>query len=257
MFLKWANKEKSPVEFVSQNILTILGYTPDDFMEGKIKYFDLIHPDDIAKVMHEIDYSSTHGIDEFTHELYRIKDNLGNYHHVYEHTQIIRDNQGNIIHYQGYISDETDFFQKQERLELVLSGTGLGLWDWNPSTNHVVFDERWANMLAYKLSEVEPSLESWESKVHPDDISDCYKDIQKHLDGKTPFYNNIHRMMHKDGKWRYILDRGRVVERDIDNKPIRFTGTHTDVTELKESEIKLKKRTLELERLNQQQNNIV
>ncbi len=98
-------------------------------------------------------------------------------------------------------------------------------------------------MLGYTLSEINPSLESWESKVHPDDIAKCFEDIQSHIDGKTNFYSNIHRMMHKDGKWRYILDRGKIALRDEKGNPVRFTGTHTDITHIKDVEIRTSKKT--------------
>lgn len=143
--------------------------------------------------------------------------------------------------------EHSELETQKERLELVLSGTGLGLWDWNPQTNDVVFDERWANMLGYKLSEVTPSLESWQSKVHPDDIAKCFEDIQAHMNGEVDLYNNVHRMMHKDGKWRYILDRGKIAKRDKDGNPIRFTGTHTDITHIKETEIKLQEKQYKID----------
>jgi diguanylate cyclase (GGDEF)-like protein/PAS domain S-box-containing protein len=247
VFFKWLRNENNwIVKYVSANVLPVLGYKPEDFLSGAIIYDDLIHPEDREQVALAVDYASTHKKNEFTHEIYRIKDSSGNYRYVYDHTQIIRDKNKQITHYQGYISDETEIIQQKERLELVLAGTGLGLWDWNPSTNTVVFDERWANMLGYQLSEIKPDLESWVSRVHPDDLDKCYQDIQDHIQQKTAFYNNIHRMMHKDGKWRYILDRGKVVSRDEHGNPIRFTGTHTDVTELKEIEIQLQEKTIAL-----------
>ena len=131
---------------------------------------------------------------------------------------------------------------QKDRLELVLEGTGLGLWDWNPQTNEVVFDERWANILGYKHAEITPSLDEWKSRVHPDDLAKCFKDIQRHIIGKSKFYNNIHRMMHKDGRWRYILDRGKITQRDEDGNPTRFTGTHTDITYIKKTERKLEEK---------------
>ena len=141
------------------------------------------------------------------------------------------------------IKNEQESLKKQkERLELVLEGTGLGLWDWNLETNSVVYDERWANMLGYAFEEITPSLETWKSKVHPDDIEKCFDDIKSHINGESKFYNNIHRILHKDGKWRYILDRGKIVERDKEGNPTRFTGTHTDITYIKETELKLKKK---------------
>ncbi len=127
--------------------------------------------------------------------------------------------------------------EQNERLRLVLEGTRLGIWDWNPQTNEVSFNERWAEMLGWTLDELAQDLETWVSRVHPDDIKQCFSDIQAHIEGKLEFYENIHRMRHRDGSWRYILDRGRITERDDDGLPIRFTGTHTDITTQKEAEL--------------------
>ncbi|MHC5068507.1 MAG: ATP-binding protein [Planctomycetota bacterium] len=127
--------------------------------------------------------------------------------------------------------------QSRRRLELVIEGTHLGMWDWNPQTNEVAFNDIWAEMLGYDLSEISPSLDEWQSRVHPDDLAGCYRDIQAHMDGETALYHNVHRMKHRAGHWVYILDRGKVVERDEQGRPIRFTGTHTDISEQKRAEV--------------------
>lgn len=126
----------------------------------------------------------------------------------------------------------------RERLQLVLEGTRLGMWDWNPQTDAVTFDERWAEMLGHSLDEIEPSLGGWAERVHPDDLDACFADIQRHIRGEVDFYENVHRMRHADGGWRYILDRGRIVERDAAGRPIRFMGTHTDITAQKEAALR-------------------
>ena len=128
--------------------------------------------------------------------------------------------------------------QQRKRLELVVEGTRLGMWDWNPQTNEVIFNDLWAEMLGYDIKEISQSLDEWQNRVHPDDLEACYADIAAHLEGKTDFYENIHRMKHRDGRWVYILDRGKIVERDEEGRPIRFTGTHTDITREKEAELK-------------------
>lgn len=128
--------------------------------------------------------------------------------------------------------------EERERFKMVLEGTRLGMWDWNPMTNAVVFDEQWCAMLGYTFGEIKNELNEWSSKVHPDDIEQCFKDIQSHIAGEVDFYENIHRMKHKNGQWLYILDRGRIMKRDSKGNVIRFTGTHTDITREKEATIK-------------------
>lgn len=124
-------------------------------------------------------------------------------------------------------------------LNVVLDGTEIGIWDWNPQTNEVYFDERWYKLLGYEQKELPANLETWSNRVHPDDIESAMHDVQQHIQGKTDFYSNVHRMKHKDGHWVYILDRGQVIERDKSGKPTRFTGTHTDITHLKKIENEL------------------
>jgi len=155
------------------------------------------------------------------------------------------------------MNSEDFTYDAAQRLALVLKGTGLGLWDWNPQTGDVVFDERWCQMLGYHLDEIEPNVESWSSRVHPDDLDQCYADITAHIEGRTEFYTNTHRMRHKNGSWIYILDRGQVMERDSDGMPLRFTGSHEDVSLQVSSKKELEAKTAELEFANLHKNHFL
>ncbi len=137
----------------------------------------------------------------------------------------------------GLMGSQHALREKSDRLELVIDGTRLGTWDWNPQTGDVCFNQHWAQMLGHSLDEIDFRLDEWESRVHPEDLAPCYEAIQAHLSGETPFYENVHRMRHRDGHWVHILDRGRVVERDADGQPVRFTGTHTDISAQREAEL--------------------
>lgn len=121
----------------------------------------------------------------------------------------------------------------RNRLDYLLEGAALGAWDWDLNTNAVTFDRRWCEMLGLRLEETAQELTTWEARVHSEDKAQAYADIKDHLEGKTPFYENVHRMKHANGEWRYILDRGRISERDENGKPTRFTGTHFDITRQK------------------------
>lgn len=116
------------------------------------------------------------------------------------------------------------------RLELALEGAGLGVWDWDLTNDSVNFDRRWCEMLGLVHTETPMLLETWRERMHPDDLAKCYEDIGRYLKGETPFFENIHRLKHADGHWVYILDRGRISAYDDAGNPIRFTGTHLDVT---------------------------
>lgn len=141
----------------------------------------------------------------------------------------------------GYVGTTEDITNKLEieknlemerkRLELALDGGKLGLWDWNIITNETVFNKRWAEMLGENIDDIPFNVNSWLERAHADDIEMCKKAIEDHLSGKTEFYESTHRMRHVDGTWRWILDRGKLVEHTEGEKPLRIVGTHLDITE--------------------------
>lgn len=135
----------------------------------------------------------------------------------------------------------------EERLEFALRGADLGLWDWNVATGEVTFNERWAEMLGYSLDQIEPHISTREGLVHPEDLPRVKEMLNAHLDGETPIYETEHRMKTKTGTWRWILDRGRVFERDEQGKAVRATGTHLDITDRKETEAQIRKLNQDLE----------
>jgi PAS domain S-box-containing protein len=130
--------------------------------------------------------------------------------------------------------------ESEQRWQFALESTGDGIWDWNAATDEVFFSKSWKAMLGYQPEEIGNSLEEWKSRVHPEDLEQCFKDLQKHFEGKTEIYENEHRMRCKDGSWKWILDRGRAVEKAADGSPLRVIGTHTDLTARREAEDRLR-----------------
>ncbi|OYR50394.1 hybrid sensor histidine kinase/response regulator [Halorubrum sp. Ea1] len=131
---------------------------------------------------------------------------------------------------------ERELRQLSERLRLAIEGADVGVWDWDLRSDEVRFDERWAAMLGYDRSEIALELSEWEDRVHPDDVGGAWSALEAHFAGETEQYQCDHRMRSKSGEWRWIRDRGRVVERDEDGDPVRAVGIHMDVTEEKERE---------------------
>lgn len=123
----------------------------------------------------------------------------------------------------------------EQRWELAVSGANDGIWDWNPQTNEVFFSDRWKAMLGYRTDEVGANLEEWTSRVHPDDLEHTLSEVQRHLRGETAFYQCEHRMRCKDGRFIWILDRGRALL-DANGKAIRMSGSHSDITERRAAE---------------------
>jgi len=128
----------------------------------------------------------------------------------------------------------------QERLGFVIVATGLGTWEWNLRTNETIFNERWAGMLGYTLSELEPySLETWVALTHPDDLENATSLLAPCIAGAALEYTCELRMKHKEGHWVWVLDRGRVMTWDDDGKPLLMFGTHDDISERKAAEAAL------------------
>ncbi len=124
----------------------------------------------------------------------------------------------------------------EERWQFALEGNRDGVWDWNVITNEIFFSKRLKEMLGYDETDIGNSLDEWEKRIHPDDKEQTYADMKRLLDTETPYYENEHRMLCKDGSYKWILDRGKIFSRTKDNKPLRIIGTHMDITARKEAE---------------------
>lgn len=120
--------------------------------------------------------------------------------------------------------------KSEQQLELALTGSGLGLWDWHVPSGEFAFSERWCSMLGYRTDEVEPHIRSREQLVHPEDWPFVRASLDSHLKGETPAYESEHRLRHKDGHWVWVLDRGKVVVRDALGTPLRAAGTHLNIS---------------------------
>lgn len=117
----------------------------------------------------------------------------------------------------------------KERIELAFDGSQDGLWDWNLVDNSVYLSPRWKAMLGYEDHELPNELETWRSLVHPDDLQKALEDVAMTIDGKSDRLENKHRLRHKNGRWVWVYDRGKV-QFDINHKAIRMIGTHTDLS---------------------------
>ena len=121
---------------------------------------------------------------------------------------------------------------REERLELALWGTDLGLWDWHIDEDAVVYDAQYEMMLGYATGEAPRGMHEWELSIHADDRAEAMRRLRDHLDGSSsPHYESTHRLRTADGGWKWIFDRGKVVARDEQGRPLRMVGTHRDVSE--------------------------
>lgn len=138
--------------------------------------------------------------------------------------------------------------------DLAVQGSNNGWWDWNIENNQTFYSTRWKEMLGYAEDEIANNISEWEQRIHPDDRNLCLETLQNYLQGKIPEYQLEHRLQHKDGSYRWIISRGKIL-RDIHGQPYRMAGSHADITKrrlaedaLRDSESRLKEQTLKLEK---------
>lgn len=140
----------------------------------------------------------------------------------------------------GMCVDVTRARQSEHRLASILRGSNAGAWAWNVATGEVIVDERWASMLGWTVEDLAPfSMDTWSARVHPDDIGRASACLEAHVRGETETYECEVRMRHRDGRWVWIMDRGRLTSRTADGQPEWCYGVHLDITQLKLAEARL------------------
>jgi two-component system, cell cycle sensor histidine kinase and response regulator CckA len=126
-------------------------------------------------------------------------------------------------------------WRDEKRLRLALAGAELGMWDWSASRN-VTYDDRWAQMLGYRLADIGTTDAAWLELIHPEALPRVLEVRNAHLRGESPSYTAEYRMRHADGHWVWILAKGKVIERDDAGRPLRACGTHLDISERKRAD---------------------
>lgn len=126
--------------------------------------------------------------------------------------------------------------ESEERYRLVMEATSDGIWDWNLKTNEAFFSDWYYRMIGYEPGEFEGNYENWRSLLHPDDVIRAEKEIQESLTRKDKGFDIEFRIRTKNGDYRYIHGRGKVVAWDNEGYPCRMVGSHIDITDRKRME---------------------
>lgn len=150
---------------------------------------------------------------------------------------------------QGVAHDITERKRTAEALDLAVKSANVGLWEEDFRTGKITRNDQWANMLGYSLSEIKDDIHAFLNLIHPDDLPSVMKQIEEHESGRTAFFRVEHRLKAKDGSYRWILNMGRIVARDAEGKPVRASGVHLDITDLKKVEEALRESEARYRRL--------
>ncbi len=241
---EWPRHASHP-SFVADRAVGILGYPLADWYRDHFFSQHIVHPDD-RQAMEHATKEAIRTRDDFELE-YRLVTADGRALWFQDIVHVVRNPEGQNTMIKGFLIDMTERKHAEATLReselqqrLALEGADLGLWDWNVPTGHFAVNERWCAMLGAAPTEIEPHIESWRERVHPDDLPAAKIAWEAHRAGQTGSYEAEYRLRHRNGGWVWILDKGRVIDRDATGQPVRVCGTHLDITERKMAEAALR-----------------
>jgi len=138
----------------------------------------------------------------------------------------------------------THFYQKEyeqisERVNFALLGYSAGIYEWNMLDDSAYYSDEWKTMLGLENEEVDSHLSTWANLVYPDDIDAIMQSVQETVKARKKNIETTHRLKHKNGQWIWILGRG-LITYDEEGNAIKMVGIHTDITQQKLNELKLK-----------------
>jgi len=243
----WKNQEGWPVEFVSENVERLFGYTAKEFIKGEVNYAGCIHPEDLERVAKEVaEFSTKAETAEFTHEPYRIIAKDGSQKIIDDWTYIVRDNDGRITHYKGVVEDITERKRAEERIRFLSSSVeqsseGMAIADMEGSLMHV--NQAWAEMHGYESPEELTGRHL--SIFHtPEQLKNEVEPFNKMV-----MENGYHKgevgHIRKDCTLFPTLMTTTLLK-DESGKPIALSGIAKDITDIKSAEEALRQSEYEL-----------
>ncbi len=148
----------------------------------------------------------------------------------------VTNNIANALERKKYLEQSVE---REMRLRLALSGAKEGIWEWNLQSGEIYFTDTCYTMLGYEPDNPIAQGYNWKELIHPDDFENVLKIFEKHSKGAIDYYESVFRIKDSSGKWKWILDHGKIIEWDKNNKAVRAIGTHIDITQQKETELQL------------------
>jgi diguanylate cyclase (GGDEF)-like protein/PAS domain S-box-containing protein len=248
VMIVWEDFDDGVISYISENVLDVLGYTQEEIINTEFRYAKIIHSDDLTRVKDEISSYLDKNIDNFSQQ-YRLKKKNGEYIYVFDFTRVIKNDNNDIVKIIGYFYDQTESVllkqeieKKHKRLELLIDSANLGTWVLNLNNKNVEYNDNWAKIIGYTLNELEPlSYDTWAKRCHPEDLDKALNKLEKYLNGESDIYEAEFRMLHKNGNYKWVLSRGKVLEYDKDGNPHILYGVHIDIDEQKKTEEKLRR----------------
>jgi len=251
VLFKWKAEEKWPVDYVSENV-SQFGYTANEFLEGRILFAEIIHPDDGQRVEAEVQYHTEHNIDHFKQQ-YRIVDKTGEVYWVDDWTIIVRDEQGNIGHYLGIIVDITDYKraeaelrESEEKFRKIIENMQDVYYRSDLNGRLIMANPSAVKLMGYDSIEEMLGLNIAETFYAYPDERQKLLDLLKEK-GEANNYEVV--IKRKDGSPVTVITSTHYYF-DKEGNPLGVEGVFSDITERKRSEDALRKAKQELEDAN-------
>jgi PAS domain S-box-containing protein len=221
---------------------------------------EITHADDLEADLTLLQKTLNNEIDAYQMEKRYIKKGGSNIW-ILLNVALVRDKTGNPLYFVSQIKDiterkeaETLLKESERRWIFASEGSGGGIWDFDLRNNTVFHSKQCLSTIGLEEHEFSNVPGQWTSRVHPDDREKYVADVRAYINGLTDAYTNQHRVLCKDGTYKWILDKAKVIEYDENNKPARIIGTHTDITEQKHQEQYLRET---LDQVNRQNNRLL
>ena len=253
---------KNEVLYVSPAYESIWGRSCQSLYQSPRSWLEAINPEDRDRVLQAALTKQAAGTYD---EEYRILRPDGATRWIRDRAFPVRDRDGSVRRIVGVADDITDrkkveeelqgirhelerrveertaaLLTSQQRLEMAFHGAGLASWDWQIKTGAFSFNERWAELRGFGMEELAPHISSSADGIHPDDRPVVEANLKTCLDGQTPEFEAEMRVRTKANEWTWILNRGRVIERNQAGAPVRMAGIEIDITSRKRTEEALK-----------------
>ena len=226
--------------FVSDGVRELYGVTPQAVMADAHVLQALRHPDDHEVVEADLAHAASVAGPMLMQFRIRLLDGTVKWVQIASN-MLSQDTTGTVR--AGVMTDittrkwaEAQLQETEARWKLALESTGDGVWDWHIQDDVEYYSTRYKEMYGYGEDKVWQRSDDYADLVHPEDKAQMVRDQQAHFAGETTNYVNEHRVRCKDGSWKWILSRGTVISRDPEGKPLRMLGTHTDISQRKQTD---------------------
>ena len=121
--------------------------------------------------------------------------------------------------------------EAEERWQFAFEASSQAAWDWNMQTNEVIYSGSYKKMYGFLGDDLTNNVSEWYNRIHPEDKKRVEEAVEEHTKSDNPYYETTYRIQAKDGGYRWIMARGKMISKDRNRRPIRMIGTHTDLTE--------------------------